>query len=99
MGFGNLALFATSGGFGDCGGFGAACGFDTLGCCGASGFFGFAGGAAHGRVGILSLMGSGGFGCVTCCGVRSSSSNFCFCFGEKCLLAHLLGGAMSELRA
>jgi hypothetical protein len=99
MGFGNLALFATSGCFGDCGCFGAACGFDTLGRRGTRGFFGFAKGAAHGGVGILCLMGSGGCGRVTCCRVGCGSSNFCFRFGKKRLLAHLLGGAMPELRA
>src|SRR5271169_5979124 len=99
MGFGNLALFATSGGFGDCGGFGAACGFDTLGCCGTGGVFGFAEGAAHGRVSILCPMGSSGFGCVTCCRVGGGRSSFRFRFGKECLLTDLLGGAMSELRA
>ena len=48
MGLGDLALLTASGGFGDCGGFGAACGFDTLGCCGTGGFFGFAESTAHG---------------------------------------------------
>jgi hypothetical protein len=99
MGLGNLAFFATSGGFGDCGGFGAACCFDTLGSRGTGGFFGFAEGAAHGGVSILSPMGARGFGCVTCCRVGGGGSSFCFCFGEEGLLAHLLGCAMSELRA
>jgi hypothetical protein len=99
MGLCNLALFTTSGGFGDCGCFGAPCGFDTFSCRGTGGLFGFAKGAAHGGVGILCLMGSGGFGCVTCCGIGGGSSNFCFRFGKERLLAHLLGGAMPELRA
>ncbi len=37
--FGDLALFAACGSFRYGGSFGAACGFDTLGSCGASGVF------------------------------------------------------------
>jgi hypothetical protein len=75
--FRNLALFAAGGGLGDGGGFCAASGFDTFGCGGTGGFFGFAQGAAHGGVGIICLMSA-------CClrGVtRGGLCGSCGCFG------------------
>jgi hypothetical protein len=99
MGFGDLAFFAACGSFGYCSGFGAASGFDTLGCCGAGRFFGFAQRTPHGGVGVFCLMSEGSLRCVTRGGLCCCSSGFGFGLGQQCLLANLLGGAMSQLRA
>ena len=94
MRFCNLALFAAGGGFGDGGGFGAAGGFDTFGCGGTGGFFGFAQGTAHGRVGVICLMRTGCLRCVTRGGLCGSCGCFGLGLGEQCLVANLLGSTM-----
>jgi hypothetical protein len=95
MGFGDLALFAACGGFGDGGGFGAASGFDAFCCGGADCLFGFTQSAAHGGVGVFCLMGAGSLGCVACGGLCGCSGGFSLGLGQQRLLADLLGGAVS----
>jgi hypothetical protein len=97
--FGDLALFTACGSFGYGCCFGAACGFNTFSGGGASGFFRLEQSAAHGGVGIFGLMGAGGFGCLTRGRLSSSRSRLGFGLGEEGLLADLLCGAMSQLRA
>jgi hypothetical protein len=99
VGFGDLAFFAACGGFGNGGGLGAARGFDAFCCGGAGCFFGLAESTAHGGVGVFRLMGAGSLGCVTCCGLCRSGGCFGFGLGQQRLLANLLGGTMSQLRA
>jgi hypothetical protein len=99
VGFGDLAFFAASGGFGDSGGLGAASRFDTLCGCSAGCLFGLAQSTAHGGVGVFCLMGAGSLGCVTCGGLCCCGSGFGFGLGQQRLLANLLGGTMSQLRA
>jgi hypothetical protein len=99
VGFGDLAFFAACGSLGDGGGFGAAGGFDTFCCGGARCLFGLAKSMAHGGVGVVGLMSTGGLGCVTCGGLGGSGGGFGLGLGQQRLLADLLGGAMSQLRA
>jgi hypothetical protein len=99
VGFGDLSFFAACCSFGDGCGLGTARGFDTLGGCGACGFFGLTQSSAHGGVGVIGLMGTGSFGCLTSGGFGGSGGGFGFGLGEERLLANLFGGAMSQLRA
>jgi hypothetical protein len=99
MGFGDLAFFTASGGFGDGSGFGAASGFDALCRGGADCLFGFTQGAAHGGVGVFCLMGAGGLSGLTCGGLCGCGGGFSLGLGQQGLLADLLGGAVSQLRA
>jgi hypothetical protein len=94
----DLALFATRAGFGYGGSFGAACGFDAFGGCGAGGFFGFTQSPAHGGVRVFSLMSAGGVGCVTRGGLSGNGSSFGLGLSEERLFADLLCGAVSQLR-
>jgi hypothetical protein len=97
--FGDFAFFTACCSLGTGGRFGAAGGFDTLGCGGAGGFFGLAQSTTHGGVGVFCLMSSCGLGCVACGGFCGSGGGFCFGLGEQCLFADLLGGAMPQLGA
>jgi hypothetical protein len=82
VGFGNLAFFASRGGFSDGGGLGAAGGFDTLCCSGTRGLFGLAQGTVHGGVGVVSLMSACSLGCVTSGGLCCCGGGFGFGLGE-----------------
>jgi hypothetical protein len=97
MSFGDLALFAACSSFCYGGGFGAACGFDTLRGSGAGCLFSLEQSAAHGWVGIFGLMSASGFGCVSCCRISGGGGGFSFGLGKEGLLADLLGGAMPQL--
>ena len=99
MRFGYLALFAAGGGLGDGGGFGAASGFDTFGCCGTGGFFGLTQSTLHGGVCVFCLMSAGSLRCLTRGGLRGSGGCFGLGLGQQCLFANLLGGTMPQLRA
>jgi hypothetical protein len=92
---GNLAFFAACGGLGEGGGFGAASGFDTFGCCSSDGLFCFAQSAAHGGVGVFGLMGACSLGGLTGGGLRCNGGGFGFGLGQQRLLTNLLSGAMS----
>jgi len=96
---GDLAFFAACGGLGDSSGLCTASGFDALGCSGARCLLGLAQGTAHGGVGVICLMGSGGLRCVTRCGLCGSSCGFGLGLGQQRLLTDLLGRAMPQLRA
>jgi hypothetical protein len=99
MSLGDLPLFAASGSLGYCGCLSPARCFETLGGGGAGGFFGLAESTAHGGVGVFGPMGAGGLGCMTCGGIGGGGGGLSFSLSEKGLLAHLLGGTMSQLRA
>ena len=99
VGFGDLPFFAACCGFGDGCGLGTTRGFDTLGGCGARGFFGLTQSPAHGGVGVIGLMSAGCFGGMTGGGFCGSGGGFGFGLGEESLLANLFGGAMPQLRA
>jgi len=92
---GDLAFFATRGGFGNGGGLGTTSSFDTLCSGSAGGIFGLAESAAHGRVSIFRLMGTGCLSCMTCGRLCGSSGSFRFSLAQQRLLAYLLGGAVS----
>jgi hypothetical protein len=99
MGLGDLALFAACGGFGDGSGFSTACCFDSLCGCSASGIFSFAESAAHGGVGIISLMDASGLCGLASSGICGSGGGFSLCLGKEGLFTHLLGSAVPQLRA
>jgi hypothetical protein len=97
--FGDLSFFAACCGFGDSGGFGTASGFDTLGGSRASSFFCLVESSAHGGVGVISLVGTCSFCCMTSGGFCGSSGGFSFGLREEGLFANLFSGAMPQLRA
>jgi hypothetical protein len=97
--FSDLSLFAACGCFGNSGGLGSACGFDTFCCGGAGRILGLAQRAAHGGVGVFGLMGASSLRCVTRGGLCSCGGGFSFGLGQQRLLADLLGGAMPQLGA
>jgi hypothetical protein len=99
VGLGDLAFFAARGGFSDGGGFGTASGFDTLRSSGASGLFCLAERPAHSGVGLFGLVGPRSLSGLMSDGLCCYCGGFSFRLGEESLFAHLLGGAMSQLRA
>jgi hypothetical protein len=99
VGFGNLTFLAACCGFCDGGGLGAASGFDSLCCRSTRGLFGLAQGAAHGGVGVVSLMSACSLGGVTSGGLCCCGGGLGFGLGKQRLLANLFGSAMSQLRA
>jgi hypothetical protein len=99
MGFGDLALFAAGGGFGDSGCFGPTGGFDTLGGSCTSCLVGLAESTLRGRIGFIGLIMPGGRDCAAFSRVCGICRGFSLGLGEKGLLAHLLCGMMSQLRA
>jgi hypothetical protein len=92
--FGDLALFAAGGCFGNGSGLGSACRFDAFCGCGAGGILSVVQRAAHGGVGVFCLMSAGGLCCVTRGGLCSSGGGFSFGLCQQRLLTDLLGGAM-----
>jgi len=98
VGLGDLTFFAAGGSFGDGGDFGAASGFQTFGCSGSRGFFRLAQRTAPVGVGVLGVGIERDLRCVACGGVCGCGGVFGLGLSQECLLPHLLGGAMSELR-
>jgi hypothetical protein len=96
---GDLTFFAACGGLGDGSGFGTASGFDAFACSGARCLLGLAQSTAHGGVGVIYLMGSGGLRCVTRGGLGGGGGGLCLGLGQQRLVADLLGRAMPQLRA
>jgi hypothetical protein len=96
--FGYLTLFATGGGLGDSGNLSAAGCFDAFGCGGTGRIFGLAQSAAHGGVGVFGLMIAGCLRCLTGGRICGCGRGFRLGLSQQGLLAHLLRGAMSQLR-
>jgi hypothetical protein len=99
MGFGDLALFAAGGCFGDSGCLGTAGGFDTLGGGCTSCLVGLAESTLRGRIGFIGLIMPRGRDCTAFGRVCGICGGFGLGLGEKGLLAHLLRSMMSQLRA
>jgi hypothetical protein len=99
MGFGDLSLFAAGGCFGDRGCLGTAGGFDTLGGGCTSCLVGLAQSTLRGRIGLISLIMPSGRDCAAFSRICGVCGGFGFGLGEKGLLAYLLRGMMSQLRA
>jgi hypothetical protein len=95
--FGNLSLLAASGGLGNGGGLGPACGFHAFGSGGAGCIFGLAQRTPRRGVRLVRPLIACGIdslalGCVRCC-----SGLFGLSLSQKRLFANLLCGAMSQL--
>jgi hypothetical protein len=98
VGLCNLAFFAAGGSFGDGGDFGPASGFQAFGCGGSSGFFRLAQRTAPMRVGVFGVGIECDLRCVACGRICGCGGVFGLGLSQECLLAHLFGSAMSELR-
>jgi hypothetical protein len=95
---GNLPFFTTGDCFSDRGDFGPAGGFQAFRCGCASGFFGFAESTPSVGIGVFGIGIESYLRCVACSGIRGCGCIFSLGLSQQRLLAHLLGGAMPQLR-